>query len=58
MNEAEVSLPYKIADNDREDERSILGHLELFYHPQLLVFLPKSSFLVSRNHTKAYGDLF
>ena len=39
MNEAEVSLPYEIEDNDGEDENSILAHLKLFYHPQLLVFL-------------------
>ena len=42
MNEAEVSLPYKVEDNDGEGESSILVHLarvKIFYLPWLLVFL-------------------
>ena len=44
-----MSLPYKIEDNDGEDESSILVHLDrvkIFYQPRLLVswqFDPKSN---------------
>ena len=57
MNEAEVSLPYKVEDNDGEGESSILVHLALAACLSWQ-FDPKSNFsyiLVSRNDTKACG---